>query len=188
MAEVVLFHHAQGLTAGVRAFADELRSAGHTVHTPDLYDGRTFDELDDGMAYGREVGFETILERGRAAGEALPAEIVYAGMSLGGMSAQALAQTRPGAKGCLLLHTAIPLDEFGGVWPDGVPLQIHTMEEDDYGDADVARDLDEAIDSAEVFIYPGDTHLFTDNSLSDYDEAAATLVNQRVLAFLDELE
>ena len=40
MAEVVLFHHLQGLTEGVRAFAGELRAGGHTVHTPDLFDGQ----------------------------------------------------------------------------------------------------------------------------------------------------
>ena len=57
MAEVVLFHHAQGLTSGVVAFADELRRAGHTVHTPDLLDGRTFGSIDDGLAYAEDLGF-----------------------------------------------------------------------------------------------------------------------------------
>ena len=64
MAEVLLFHHAQGLTPGVRAFADELRAAGHTVHTPDLFDGRTFDSIDEGVAHAKEIGFENVLERG----------------------------------------------------------------------------------------------------------------------------
>jgi dienelactone hydrolase len=184
MTEVLLFHHAQGLTAGCLAFADELRAAGHVVHTPDLYDGKTFTELTDGMAYAKQVGFDTIGERGRAAAESLPHELVYAGFSLGVMSAQELAQTRPGAKGALLIHAAVPTAEFGGEWPDGVPLQIHTMEDDDWGDADVARELAETVKGAEVFLYPGDRHLFTDSSLSDYDEKAATLVKQRVLAFL----
>ncbi len=49
MTEIVLFHHAQGLTPGIDAFADELRRAGHTVHTPDLYDGHTFDTLEEGL-------------------------------------------------------------------------------------------------------------------------------------------
>ena len=111
------------------------------MHTPDLYEGRTFAELADGMAYVQETGFETILERGRLAAEGLPVEIVYAGLSLGAMPAQFLAQTRPGAKGALLLHAAIPLSEFGGAWPEGVPLQIHTMEDDELGDVDVAREL-----------------------------------------------
>ncbi len=64
MAEVLLFHHAQGLTPGIRAFADELRAAGHTVHTPDLFDGRTFASIDEGMAAVKEIGFDEILERG----------------------------------------------------------------------------------------------------------------------------
>jgi dienelactone hydrolase len=185
MAELLLFHHAQGLTAGVLAFADELRTVGHVVHTPDLYEGRTFAELTDGVAHAQQIGFATVLERGRRAAEDLPNEIVYAGLSLGVMPAQLLAQTRPGAQGALLLHGAIPPSEFGGPWPQGVPLQIHTMEDDDWGDVDIARELAETIDGAELFLYPGDEHLFTDSSLPAYDETAAALLSKRVLAFLD---
>jgi dienelactone hydrolase len=191
MAEILLFHHAQGLTPGLIAFADELRGAGHVVHTPDLYDGNTYDNLDDGMAYAREVGFGTIMARGDQAAKDLASELVYAGFSLGVMSAQKLAQTRPGAKGALLVSAAIPLSEFGGSWPQGVPVQIHLMEADEFaleGDLDAARELEERIEDAELFLYPGDRHLFTDSSLSDYDESAATLVNQRVLSFLGKLE
>ena len=186
MAEVLLFHHAQGLTPGCAAFADDLRAAGHVVHTPDLYDGKTFAELDDGIAYAKQVGFETIAERGRAAAESLPGELVYAGFSLGAMSAQELAQTRPGARGALLLHAAIPLSEFGGAWPQGIPLQIHTMADDELGDVDVARELAATVEGAELFLYPGDGHLFTDRSVAEYDESAARLVMQRVLSFLED--
>jgi dienelactone hydrolase len=191
VAEVLLFHHAQGLTAGVLSFADELRAAGHVVHAPDLYDGKTFDDLDDGVGYAKEVGFDTIGERGRLAAEGLPNEIVYAGFSLGAMPAQELAQTRPGAKGALLFHSCIPPSEFGGPWPEAVPLQIHLMEADEWaleGDLDAARELDETVESAELHLYPGDRHLFADNSLPDYDESAATLLKQRVLSFLDSVD
>lgn len=191
MAELVLFHHAQGLTAGVRSFADELRAANHVVHAPDLYDGNTFSELAEGMGYAKQVGFDTLLERGRLAAEGLPNEVVYAGFSLGVMPAQMLAQTRPGATGALLMHAAVPTSEFGGPWPEGVPLQIHLMEDDevvrDGGDLDAARRMVEEIDGAELFLYPGDRHLFTDRSVPDYDEGAATLVVKRVLSFLDNL-
>lgn len=187
MAEVLLFHHAQGLTAGCLFFAAELRAAGHVVHAPDLYDGKTFTELADGLGHAEQVGFDTIMERGRLAADSLPSEIVYAGFSLGVMPAQMLAQTRPGVKGAVLMHAAVPLSEFGGSWPQGVPLQIHTMEADEWGDVDVARELAETIESAELSLYPGDRHLFTDNSLPDYDESAAPLVKQRVLSFLDRL-
>ena len=185
MAEVVLFHHAQGLTQGVLAFADELRAAGHVVHAPDVYEGRTFDDLDSGIAHAREVGFDTVFERGRAAAEALPAEVVYAGFSLGVMPAQMLAQTRPGANGALLFNGAAPLDEFGGSWPEGVPLQLHTMEDDELGDADVARELARTVEGAELYLYPGDRHLFVDSSLPDYDADAAALVMERTLRFLE---
>jgi dienelactone hydrolase len=188
MAELLLLHHAQGLTAGCLAFADELRAAGHVVHAPDLYDDKTFADLDDGIGYAREVGFDTVQERGVRAADGLPNEMVYAGMSLGVMPAQMLAQTRPGAKGAVLLHASVPPSEFGGPWPQGLPLQIHTMEDDELGDVDVARELAETVEGAQVFLYPGDRHLFTDSSLPAYDEAAATLVRQRVLAFLDGIE
>jgi dienelactone hydrolase len=185
VAEVLLFHHAQGQTEGFFAFADELRADGHTVHTPDLYAGKTFAVLDDGVAYAKQVGFDTILENGRASAESLPTELVYAGFSLGVMPAQLLAQTRSGARGALLFSAAIPPSEFGGSWPDGVPLQIHMMEEDEWATEDLpaARELAQNA-GAELFLYPGDRHLFADSSLGDYDPDAAALMNERVLAFL----
>jgi dienelactone hydrolase len=183
MAEVVLFHHAQGLTEGVRAFAGELRAAGHVVHTPDLYEGKTFATLDEGMANARSIGFDVVMDRGRIAGEALPTEVVYAGMSMGLMPAQLLAQTRPGARGLLMLHAAMPTAEFGD-WPSGLRAQIHSHDADDWGDVDVAQELASELEGVELFLYPGDSHLFTDRSLPDYDASAASLVTQRVLAFL----
>ena len=192
MAELLLFHHAQGLTAGVRAFADDLRAAGHVVHAPDLYEGRTFSELDDGIAHVQQLGFGTIIERGRAAAADLPEGLVYAGMSLGVMPAQLLAQTRPGARGAVLLHGCVPPAEFGGPWPQGVPLQIHFMESDPEAvppneDLATARELAATVGEAELFLYPGDRHLFTDSSLGEYDEDAAGLLTERVLAFLGAL-
>src|SRR5579863_863043 len=191
MADVVLFHHAQGLTPGVGRFADRLAANGHRVSTPDLYDGETFDTLDAGIAYARQVGFDTILERGRLAAEQLPAELVYAGFSLGVMPAQMLAQTRPGATGALLFEACLPISEFGGTWPAGVPVQVHGMEADQFfaleGDLDAARELIESTDDAELFLYPGDRHLFADDSLASYDEDAASLLTERTLAFLARL-
>lgn len=191
MTDILLFHHAQGLTSGVKAFAETLRRAGHVVHLPDLYDGHTFEQLDDGMAYVRSIGFDSILERGRAAADGLPNDLVYAGFSLGGMPAQLLAQTRPGARAALLFHAALPVSEFGDSWPAGVPVQFHAMEGDpefvDSGDIDAAREIVEQADDAELFLYPGNGHLFADSSLSSYDEPAAALLTERVLAFLDRV-
>jgi dienelactone hydrolase len=190
MAELLLFHHAQGQTVGFLTFADELRAAGHTVHTPDLYDGKTFASLDEGVGYAKQIGFDTIGERGRLAVDGLPNELVYAGFSLGVMPAQELAQTRPGATGALLFSAAFPASEFGGEWPQGVPLQIHMMENDEWAEEDLpaARELTELAGDAELFLYAGDRHLFADSSLPDHDEQAATLLMQRVLAFLENAE
>jgi len=187
VAEVLLFHHAQGLTAGCEAFADRLRAAGHVVHLPDLYEGRTFSGLADGVAHAEEeIGFETIIERGRQAADELPGELVYAGMSLGVLPAQSLAQTRPGARGALLLHGCVPPSALGSPWPPGLPAQIHLMEGDEVGaeDLDAARALAGEVPGAELFLYAGDAHLFTDRSLPAYDAAAAALVEERVLRFL----
>ena len=145
MAEVVLFHHAQGLTPGVAAFADELRHAGHIVHTPDLFEGRTFDSIEKGMSFVKELGFGEVMARGERAVEALPAELVFAGFSLGVVPAQMLAQTRPGARGALFFYSCIPVSEFGQTWPKGVPVQVHGMDADPIfvgeGDIDAARAL-----------------------------------------------
>jgi dienelactone hydrolase len=193
MAEVLLFHHAQGLTPGIVGFANELRAAGHTVHTPDLFDGRTFDSLEAGMAHAKELGFDAILERGVHMADDLPSELVYAGMSLGEMTAQKLAQTRPGARGALLFYSAIPITgEWAfGPWPDGVPVQIHGMDNDPIfvgeGDVDAAREIVEKVEDAELFLYPGDQHYFADSSLPSYDAGATALLTQRVLAFLDRV-
>ena len=191
MAEVLLFHHAQGLTEGVVAFADRLRDAGHTVHTPDLYDGHTFQSLDEGIGYAREVGFGTVQERGIGAAEALPTELTYAGFSLGVMAAQQLAQTRPGARGAVLMEACVPPSEFGTAWPAGVPVQIHGMDADPFfaleGDIDAARALVREAEDAELFVYPGDRHLFADSSLSSYAAEAASLLTERVLSFLERL-
>ena len=186
MATVLLFHHAQGQTPGFLAFAGDLRAAGHTVHAPDLYDGRTFGDLREGVAYAEQVGFAEIIRRGSDAARELPAAIVYGGFSLGVLPAQALAQTRPGAKGALLFHGCVSPSEFGTSWPEAVPLQIHLMDADEWTGEDraVAEALVEEIPTAELFLYPGSGHLFADPSSGDYDEEAAVLLEQRTLAFL----
>jgi dienelactone hydrolase len=189
MAEVLLFHHAQGQTEGFLAFADELRAAGHVVHAPDLYDGKTFAELTDGVGYAKEVGFDVVIQRGVAAAKGLPAELVYAGFSLGVLPAQMLTQTRTGAKGALLLHGFVATSEFETPWPDGVPVQIHMMDADEWGEEDLpaAREFVDQVESAELFLYPGDGHLFADSSLGDFDAEAAALLEERVLMFLDRV-
>ena len=184
MADIVLFHHAQGLTPGVTALAEDLRAAGHTVHAPDLYEGRTFDDLEEGVGYAQEVGFDVILQRGVAAAEGLPSELVYVGISLGVMPAQLLAQTREGARGGVFLCSAVPATEFGATWPDGVPVQIHTSPDDDWGDADVAEEFKAAVPSTELFLYADQKHLFVDSSLAAYDAEAAGQVRGRLLELL----
>jgi dienelactone hydrolase len=195
MAEVVLFHHVQGLTDGIRAFADQLSAGGHTVHTPDLFDGSRPASIEDGIALVQSIGDEVLAERADQAVAALPSGLVYGGFSFGGATAQRLAQTRPGARGALLYESCIPLtgDWAFGPWPEGVPVQIHGMEKDPFfgleGDLDAARDLVATIGPAlgELFVYPGDKHLFTDSSLPSYVADAAALVVRRSRELLDRV-
>ena len=191
MAEVLLFHHAHGLTSGVLGFADTLTQAGHVVHVRDLFDGRVFDDLEQGLAYAQETGFGTILDRGRAASDGLPNNLVYTGFSLGVMPAQLLAQTRAGAVGALFFYSCLPTSEFGDRWPDDVPVQIHAKDADpffvDEGDLEAARELVEQASDAELFLYPGNEHIFGDDSLPSYDDAAAGVMTARVLGFLDRV-
>jgi dienelactone hydrolase len=188
MAEVVLFHHALGLSPGITAFADELRAEGHTVHTPDLFEGRTFDSIESGMAFVEGIGFGEVIQRGAAAARELPAEVVYLGFSLGVLPAQMLAQTRPGARGAVFVYACVPVTEFGEEWPKGVPVQVHGMDADPFfvgeGDVDAARELVAQAEDGELFLYPGDQHYFADATLPSYDEQAATLLRRRVLDFL----
>ncbi|MEJ7628407.1 MAG: dienelactone hydrolase family protein [Nocardioidaceae bacterium] len=195
MTDVVLFHHVQGLTDGVRAFADELRAGGHTVHTPDLFDGQVAASIDDGFAIMKSIGDDVVGERVERALADLPGGLVYAGISWGVMSAQRLAQTRPDARGALLYDSALPVSgEWAiGPWPAGVPVQIHGMDRDPFfaleGDIDAAREIVATVGAptAELFVYPGDQHLFVDRSLASYDADATALVLERSKAFLDRL-
>ena len=193
MAEVLLFHHAQGLTPGIHAFASELRVAGHSVHTPDLFDGRTFPSIGEGMAFIEATGFDGLRARGIRMADDLPQDLVYAGFSFGVTIAQQLAQTRRGARGALLFYACVPIrGEWAfGPWPDGVPVQIHGMDNDPFfvgeGDIDAAREIVEKVEDAELFLYPGDQHYFADSSLPSYDADAAALLTRRVLEFLDRV-
>jgi len=195
MAEVVLFHHVQGLTDGVRAFAEGLRASGHTVHTPDLFSGDRPATVEDGVAYVQRIGDEALGNRASQVVASLPEGLVYAGFSWGAATAQRFAQTRPGARGALLYESCIPITgEWAfGPWPDGVPVQIHGMDKDPIfaleGDIDAARELVETVgpELGQLFVYPGDRHLFADSSLPSYDADAAALVLQRSREFLDRL-
>lgn len=182
VAEVVVFHHAQGLTDGIRRLAATLRDAGHTVHTPDLFDGRTFEHYEAGMAYSEEIGGPmAIVERARAVVESLPSDVFYIGFSLGVLPAQSLAQTRPGADGAVLCYSALALGQWGdnwpATWPEGVRLQMHILEGDE--DFEIANDLAATVPGAELFVYPGTEHYF-----AEHDHEAAALLTQRVLTFL----
>lgn len=191
MAEILLFHHAQGLTPGVVMFAEQLRHTGHIVHTPDLFDGCIFDDLEKGLKFVRELGFGEVIKRGEQAANDLPMKLVYAGFSLGVLPAQMLTQSRPGARGALLFHSCVPVSEFGQTWPKRVPVQVHGMDADPIfvgeGDIEAARALIEEAEQGELFLYTGNQHIFTDSSLPSYDADASTLLFQRVLRFLAAL-
>jgi dienelactone hydrolase len=186
---IVLFHHAQGRRDDVLGWADSLRDAGHRVDTPDLYEGRTFEKLEDGIAYRDELGLRTLIGRAEKALDGLPAELVYAGFSMGASTAHYFAVTRAGALGVLLMHGIAPAKSLGAAaWPNGVPGQLHMKFNDPFMDE---RGVDALVESSrvageavEIFTYPGAGHLFADPQGPDYDPAAAALMLERELEFL----
>ena len=192
MATVVVFHHAQGLTPGVVAFADRVRQAGHRVHTPDVFAGQQFATIDAGIAYVQQIGFGACIERAVAAVADLPVDVVYLGMSLGVLPAQFLAQQRAGVRGAQLLHACVPVSEFGDEWPATVPVQVHAMADDPFfvgdGDLAAAQALVAQAPLAELFLYAGDGHLFSDASVAEYDAVATATMLQRITAFLAALD
>ena len=64
------------------------------MHTTDLYEGRTFTTLGEGIAHAEKIGFGEVFERGVRTVEGPPADLVHAGFSLGALPAQSLAQSR----------------------------------------------------------------------------------------------
>lgn len=190
MTHVLLLHHIQGLTPGVVALADALRSGGHDVRTPDLFDGRTFGSIDEGFAYARSVGFDTVRAPAIATADELPSGFVVAGISFGVMAAIQLATQHAGVAGALLYESFADPAEFGA-WPDGLPAQVHGMDGDPFfaleGDLEAARAFAADHGEVEVFTYPGGEHLFLDSSLPAYDQGATRLVVERSLDLLGRL-
>jgi dienelactone hydrolase len=190
--EVVLFHSALGLRPAVGRFADRLRSAGHTVHTPDSFEGQMFDELDEGIARRDAIGIPELMARAQAAVADLPSQLVFAGFSMGTGAAEFLAGTRPGARAAILMHGALAPAGIGlERWPP-VPVQLHHAKDDPLVDTDQLAALEVAVRKAnvsvETYVYDEVGHLFEDEGSANHDLAAAQLMLERVLAFLGSLE
>jgi dienelactone hydrolase len=198
MAEVVLFHSVLGLRPGVIGAAEKLRAAGHTVHTPDLFDGEVFDSIEDGQGKEEALGFREIASRARESVAGLPEGLVYAGFSMGVVYAELLAAERPGALGTVLMHGAVPaeaLEEYFGVerWPEGVPVQVHYAVDDPWVEVEgevypLGDDVRGAGAAFEVHVYPGSGHLFADPDLPEYDRAFSDEMWERVISFLDRID
>jgi dienelactone hydrolase len=198
MAEVVVFHSVLGLRPGVLGAADRMRAAGHTVHTPDLFEGEVFDDIDDGMRKEESLGYREIARRTEEAVTGLPAGLVFAGFSMGISYAEWLTASRPGALGAVLMHGAVPVEaltEYFGVerWPAGVPVQVHYAVDDPWVEVEqevvpLGEDVRGAGAEFEEYVYPGSGHLFADPDLSEYDRASSEAMWERVIAFLDRID
>lgn len=195
MTQIVLFHPVLGLRDSVQEFAESWRSAGHVVHLPDLYDGRVFDDYDDAFAFLADIGGpETLLRRTDAAVEGVDTDVVYAGFSSGLRAVTHLVCTRPGARGALCFHGAVPPRAVGASrWAGGVPAQVHEGELDPFREPAVNAEFETAVVASgspvEYFLYPGVRgHLFADQGLPDeYDAPAAALMAERAERFLRQL-
>jgi dienelactone hydrolase len=183
MASIVLFHSALGLTAGTKNFARVLTGDGHTVLTPDLFDGETFRTVEEGVQKRDSLGIPELMQRAARAAEMAPTTSIYAGFSMGAAAAQFLAVTRPGARGAVLMHAVLPLAAMGtDRWPE-VPVQVHASEEDPWIDAAALDDFVRTA-SAQVFRYAGRAHLFADESSADYEPRHAAVLIDRVRSFV----
>ncbi|MEV5883256.1 dienelactone hydrolase family protein [Streptomyces sp. NPDC052020] len=188
---IMLFHSSHGLTPAVRSAADRLRGAGHQVWTPDLFEGRTFDTAEEGMAFQDETGKDELLKRAvLAAAPYSERQLVYAGFSLGASIAQTLALGDDKARGLLLLHGTSDLAPNASA--DGLPVQLHVAEPDPFEPDDWLSawylQMGRAGADVEVYRYAGAGHLYTDPALPDYDEEAAEATWRVALGFLASLE
>ncbi|WGL53112.1 dienelactone hydrolase family protein [Nocardioides sp. BP30] len=190
MAEILLLHHARGLTDGVHHFADTLREAGHTVHTPDLYEGRLFSDTEAGVAHMRALGDEVLSRRAAAAEAGLPtAGLVYAGMSMGcGYATWLALKHRPGsARAMLYLFGAPDPRWFETEWPEGLPAVAHQTIEDPWRELSEDAGFRDRVPGGRLIDYSGSGHLFLDDSTEDYDPVAARQAQTHILAWLDAL-
>ncbi|MEW2156725.1 dienelactone hydrolase family protein [Streptomyces sp. NPDC007189] len=187
---IMLFHSAYGLRPAVRDAADRLRRAGHEVWTPDLFEGRTFDTVEEGMEFNESVGKEELLKRAvLAAAPYSDRGLVYAGFSLGASVAQTLALGDDKARGLLLLHGTSDIAPNAST--DGLPVQLHVAEPDPFETDDWLTawylQMGRAGADVEVYRYPAAGHLYTDPGLPDYDREAAEATWRVALGFLDAL-
>ncbi|MER5993144.1 dienelactone hydrolase family protein [Streptomyces viridosporus] len=188
---IMLFHSTYGLGPAVHRAADRLRAAGHEVFTPDLFEGRTFTTVEEGMAYGEETGKEELLRRAvLAAAPYSERGLVYAGFSFGASVAQTLALGDGHARGLLLLHGTSDIAANASV--DDLPVQLHVAEPDPFETDDWLSawylQMRRAGADVEVYRYAGAGHLYTDPDLPDWDEEAAEATWRVALGFLESLE
>ncbi|MFI5618451.1 dienelactone hydrolase family protein [Streptomyces sp. NPDC051567] len=187
---IMLFHSTYGLRPAVHEAADRLRAAGHQVQVPDLFEGRTFETAEEGMAHQDEIGRDELLKRAVLASAPFSDQgLVYAGLSFGGSVAQHLALADDKARGLLLLHGTADLEEGASV--DELPVQLHIADPDPFETHDWLNAwylrMRRAGADVEIHRYPGAGHLFTDPGLDDYDAEAAERTWKAALGFLDTL-
>lgn len=186
IAEIILFHHAQGLTEGLRDLAERLRAAGHKVHTPDMYSGPVFGKLDEGLAFASRIGHDAIEEVARRAARRHPHTNTVIGFSLGAFPAQLLAQEWKKIDGLVLVAGGLPPRDLGGDWRFNVRLSVHAADPDDWIPPGSLETLLHHARGPHIHRYPGLGHMFVDPSSPDYDADAADLFEERLLAWLEE--
>ncbi|RRD46733.1 dienelactone hydrolase family protein [Tessaracoccus sp. OH4464_COT-324] len=183
MTEIVLFHHALGLTDGVRQFADQLRSRGFAVRTPDLFEGRVFSSVEEAFQYVERVSCATLLQRAEESCVEIHGRIIFGGFSLGVVPAQHMMLAKPSIGG-LLFHGFTPFEADTSDWPQ-LPMHVYAMAEDPLfvgdGDIEAVREAQAVLPQLELHLFEGRKHLFTDSSTGDYDAFATQQVLDHVI-------
>jgi len=154
---------------------------------PDLFDGRTFENVETGVEHAQSIGFDNIVERGFEAGRNMPGSYVVVGFSLGVMPAQRLAQQDPRVGGAVLCHAIVPVDHFGDGWPEPLPLDIHMSDDDPWCEEDgvVAREVAASVPGVRLYRYRGSGHLIADSSSPDHEVEQGNLVIDRIVDFVE---
>lgn len=184
MAEVVIYHHSGGLTAGITGLAATLRFAGHVVHTPDLFEGRTFADVAGGVAFTETLGEDVFAARAAAAVAGLPGGLVHVGASFGAARAAEQVLARPGARAAFFLYGAVAPSWWGATWPTGVPAQAHVAAGDPWREPEVEEEFVATVPGAELVVHPATGHLFAEPGHPDHDPAAADRVTRALLDLL----
>lgn len=191
MAQLLLLHHALGVTSALRRLADRFEDAGHDVVVPDLFESRVFASVEEGMEHVESVGIETLAGLGEDAASDMQPGFVVCGISLGAIAAMRAGVSNDAVAAVVVASACIPEEYIGGPWPRTLPLRVVASREDamfrDEGDLEAATEYTHSAQQAKLKLMPGREHLFVEADDPESTAATEWLV-ETVMRFLDRVD